>query len=91
MSDARRKAINKMRFVQYTTMKPQKKTLNPFRYQMLKFEAEQRRRRNEEMGESSVDEIIDSTQHLSMSEQTLGPDTDFKKFWPVMKLENRMD
>ena len=60
-----------------------------YRYQVLKFEAEQRRRRNEEMGESSVDEIIDSTQHLSMSEQTLGPDTDFKKFWPVIKLENR--
>lgn len=45
-----------------------------YRYQMLKFEAEQRRRCNEEMGEYSPDEGTDSTEHLSMSEHTLGMD-----------------
>ena len=51
-----------------------------YRYQVLQFEAEQRRRQNEEMGESSpVEDLVQSTQHLSMSEQTLGSDTDFHK------------
>ena len=52
-----------------------------YRYQMLKFEAKQRRRRREEMGEYSSEDGNDSTEHLSMSEKTLGPDSDdFHKF-----------
>ena len=50
-----------------------------YRYQVLKFESEQRRRQNEEMDESSEADILQSTQHLSMSEQTLGLDTDSHK------------
>ena len=51
-----------------------------YRYQVLKFEAYQRRRQNEEMEEeSSVDDLAQSTQHLAMTEQTLGPDADFIK------------
>jgi len=46
-----------------------------YRYQVLKFEAYQRRRQNEEMEEeSSVDDLAQSTQHLAMTEQTLGMD-----------------
>ena len=47
-----------------------------YRYQLFEIEAKQRRRQNEEMKESSADNI-NSTQHLSMSEQTLGTNTNF--------------
>ena len=62
-----------------------------YRYQVLKFESEQRRRQNEEMDESSVDDILQSTQHLSMSEQTLGLDTDSHKVRAAMKLKRGLE
>ena len=60
-----------------------------YRYQVLKFEAEERRQ-SEGMAESSLNDPEQSTQHLSMSEQTLGPDTDFHKVRAAMKLEFSM-
>ena len=62
-----------------------------YRYQVLKFESKQRRRQNEEMKESSVDDILQSTQHLSMSKQTLGLDTDSHKVRSAMKLKKGLE
>ena len=58
-----------------------------YRYQVLKYESEQRKRQNEEMDESTADDILQSAQHLSMSEQSLGLDTDLHKVRAAMKLK----
>ena len=59
---------------------------------MLKFESEQRRRHNETMGDYSSEDGSDSTEHLSMSEKTLGLDSDyFHIFWVDVGLRTGHD
>ena len=75
MSDGAKRTLTRIGCCQMAMLR------GSYRYQMLKFEAEQRRRHREEMGQFSSEDGNDSTEHLSMSEKTLGPDSDyFHKF-----------